>query len=491
VNEIDYAPDASPLTPGVLTSVSDFVPLVSGSYGIGAGTVTESYSAPLASSDVIGSALVKNKAGTVILYAGTTGKLYQATGTTGWTDRSAKAYSTASTGTWEFVQFGDTTYAANGADTLQKASGGAFADVATAPIARTIISHENALIALNLSTDTAGWARSDTGSDTFTVTAANDADSGTFLQGSGPITAGTTFGSLAIAFKGDWMYGGRFVGDIDEKVRWDTIDRVGCVGQHAHISTENGLIFVSNRDILLFDGSAPRSIADKVRRAFFQQINPAQRANIWITHDEVDRIIYIWYPVVNSGQNYPTRALAYNYHTGKWGSFNSISSAFVTYDYVRCPVRGANYTDYITVGSGIISTNSKLSVNAVFASASSTGKLVNYPRSSGATRSGTPSMTTAFMGQPNKDSRLTRLYLVADGNTGNAHPTSASVTTYNSAFDLTTAVTKTWAVSGRDTVDGLSDGRFHQATISWPAANATNTEIAAMVPVIVPTSGGR
>ena len=44
-------------------------------------------------------------------------------------------------------------------------------------------------------------------------------------------------------------------GDVDEKVRWDTLARgIGCCGQHAHISCELGIIFVSNRDILLYDG---------------------------------------------------------------------------------------------------------------------------------------------------------------------------------------------------------------------------------------------
>lgn len=483
--DLDFAPDQSPHTPGNLTSISDFMPTVSGSYATTPGPIQESYSAPVASTDVIGSAVVKNKAGSALLYAGTRAKLLQANGTTGWTDRSAKAYSTAATGTWEFLQFGDTTYAANGADTIQKASGGAFADTATAPIARSIIAHENAIIALNLSTDSAGWARSDTGSDTFTVTASNDADSGTFLSGSGPVTAGTTFGNLAIAWKGDWMYGGRFVGDVDEKIRWDSLARgVGCCGQHAHISTEIGIIFVSNRDILLFDGSSPRSIADKVRKWFFGQLDPTQRANIWITHDEIDRCIYIWYPP--SGSTYPTAALAYNYHSGKWGRLSSISSTANTFSYVRCPVRGANYTDYIAVG-GMNSAANTLSANAVFATnaSSSAGRLVNFSRNNTlVSRSGAPAMTSGYLGQADRDSRFDGLYIVPETDNWALAPASATATTWGPSLyqGIPPAFFTPAAIDGNYNINLNAEGRFHRIAITWTSGSGNNTEIRSFVP---------
>lgn len=479
--ELDFAPDNSPHTPGNLTSISDFAPMVSGSYATTPGPVAEGYTSFL--TDVVGAGVVKNKAGTAYLYAGTTAALWQANGTTGWTDRSGKAYSTASTGTWEFLQYGDTTYAANGADTIQKATGGNFADTATAPVARSIIAHENAIIALNLSTDSAGWARSDTGSDTFTVTASNDADSGTFLSGSGPVTAGTTFGNLAIAWKGDWMYGGRFVGDIDEKVRWDTLARgIGCCGQHAHISTEVGIIFVTNRDIMLFDGSAPRSIADKVRRWFFGQLSSTQRANIWITHDEVDRCIYIWYPP--SGSTYPTKALVYNYHLSKWGVLSSISTSTTTYSYVRCPVRGANYTDYLAVG-GMTSNTNLLSANVVFVSASSAGKLVNFSRKNNtAIRSGAPSMTTGYIGQPDRDTRLDGLYIVPETDNWALTPSSATVTTWGESLVQTIppAFTTSATMDDRYNPRFTAEGRFHRVAINWASATGQDTEIRSIVP---------
>ena len=483
--DLDFAPDQSPHTPGNLTSISDFAPMVSGSYATTPGPVQEGYSAPLASSDVIGAALVKNKLGTALLYAGTTGKLYQANGTTGWTDRSGKAYVGSSTGTWEFVQLGDNTYAANGADVIQKAAGGAFSDVATSPTGpRSIITHENAIIAFNTPTDPASWARSDTGSDTFTVTASNDADSGTFLSGSGPVTAATTFGNLAIAWKGDWMYGGRFIGDVDEKVRWDTLARgIGCCGQHAHISCELGIIFVSNRDILLYDGSAPRSIADKVRKWFFGQLSSTQRSQIYITHDEIDRCIYIWYPP--SGSTYPTAALVYNYRSSKWGKLSSISNTGTTYSYIRCPVRGANYTDYQAVGG--MNAFTGLNANVVFGTTSSTGRLLNFPRgNTTSARSGAPSMQSGYLGQADQDSRFDKLYIVPETDQWDLAPASATATTWKSSLyqAIPPAFTTTAGIDEDYNLTIGCEGRFHRVAITWTSGSVHNTEIRSFVPRI-------
>lgn len=489
--ELDYAPDYSPFTPNVLQSVSDFVPISTGAYATTGGPTTEGYTVVASSTDVIGSAVVKTKNGTAKLYAGTASKIYQANGTTGWTDRSGTSYS--ATGTWEFLQLGDTTYAANGADTLQKATSGNFGAVSTAPIARSIITHENAIIALNLSTDSAGWARSDTGSDTFTVTAANDADSGTFLGGSGPVTAGTTWQNLAIAFKVDWMYGGRFVGDPDEKVRWDTLARgVGCVGQQAHISVEPGIIFVSNRDILLFDGDGVHSIADKVRRSFIASLSPTNKSNIVITHDETDRIIYIWFPLTND--TYPTSALAYNYKNGKWGTLKSISGS-ASYTYIRCRVQSSlgggsvNYPDYTAVGG--TTTNASASANVVWAHSSSGGRLVNYSRTPGGsgTRSGSPAMTSAIWGQQDKDSNLSRIYFVPDSLSSTVTPSSVSVITMNSTMLVTGSKTAGTDDDGNAVLNTM--GRFHYASVTWGSGLGTDVTLRSIVPQFLGDGGRR
>jgi hypothetical protein len=278
------------------------------------------------------------------------------------------------------------------------------------------------------------------------------------------------------------MYGGRFVGDVDQKVRWDTLARgIGCCGQHAHISTEVGIIFVSNRDILLFDGSAPRSIADKVRKWFFGQLSPTQRANIWITHDELDRCIYIWYPP--TGSTYPTTALAYNYHSQKWGVLSSISNTGTTVSYIRCPVRGANYTDYAAVG-GMISLNF-ISANVVFGTASGAGRLLNFSRSNTvATRSGAPAMTTGFVGQPDQDSRLDGFYIVPENDAWLLTPASATVTTWGESFysAIPPAKLTTATIDDRFNPRFTTEGRFHKIAITWASANVNNTEIRSIVP---------
>ena len=447
-------------------------------------TVPAGYSV-FSGSDVIGCAIVKNNSGTSLMCAGTATKLYQTNGTTGWTDRSGKTYSATS---WSFAQFGDKTIAANGGDTLQVATGGSFADIATAPAAKIVVVHENAVLAFNTSANPDGWYRSDTGDHTnWTVAAANDVDSGNLRGGvGGPIVAATVYGSYAIAWKSSAMYVGVFTGGAggaaDPKIRWDFAPggkSIGCVGQDAHVETDVGIFFVSNRDIMLYDGGRPRSIARKVRKTFFASL--VHRENIFLTHNEIERCIYIWYA---SSGTYPNKALIYNYETDKWGSLNTLSNATnLAMSYARCPVRDANYTDYTAVSG--IATNSGLECNAVWVSPTngSGTRLVNYAASAAATRNGGPSVTTGYFGNPAQDSTLQRVMVIEE--TGLATiPSTFTGFSYDSSLSNATSFSGTIDTLGHG--DIVRQGRFFQCTFAWTSSAAAGQELKDLLPQLVP-----
>lgn len=489
---LDFAPDANRLLPGVLSSVTSLVPTVNQTYKPSAAPFTEGYATAVASTEVIGSAIVKNAAGTALLYAGTTAKLLQANGTTGWTDRSGTTYSGSSTGSWSFAQDGDNTLAANGVDKIQKATGGSFADLnSSAPTAKIVIMHELAALAFNTSSAPDGWYRSDTGDVTnWTASAANDVDTGNLRGGgTGPVTAANVWGSYAIAWKQNAMYAGVFNagaigGTADAKIRWDFVPGgagIGCVGQHAHITTDIGLIFVSDRDIFVYDGSRPLSIAKKVRRYFFR--NAVSKSQIFITHNEIERNIYIWFAISST---YPTRALVYNYEQDLWGELDDISNQSDTYTYVRAPVRNANYTDYTAVGG--IATNTGLECNATWAHASdgSGSRLVNFAASKGAVRTVQPALTTGIIGRKDRDSRWTKLVIL-----GASNPTpTLSTAAGNIYLSVNAAAGSNW--TGGVGVDGhahmVVDARLLDATLTWSAnASASSSEIADILPQSTPT----
>lgn len=484
---LDYAPDFPKNSPGIITAMAEWFPTVNDTYKQTPVPLTDNFSSP--GPEVTGSALVKTKSGQVLIYAGTGSKIYQGNGATSWTDRSGTSYSASDT--WQFAQFGDITLAANGNDFIQQATGIAFSDIATSPKAKIVFIHENGVIAANTSADPAGWYRSDTGDPTnWTATAANDVDSGTLAGGvGGPITAGTVLGNLAILWKSSAMYGGLFVGDVDEKIRWQMISpKIGCVGINAFIETELGIIFVSERDVMLFDGSRPRSIADKIRKALITAIN-SNRKNVFLTHDEIERCVYIWYPT--GSDTYPTRAIIYNYRTGKWGARTSVTSTTVSTTYLRCPVQNSNYTDMVATGG--IATNPFRQANFAWGSGAG-GRLLNFAYQVGsATRPVAPSMSTGYIGRPDQDSTLVRLRIINE-NVGEPVATFAGFS-YNSTLNVSKAYTGGIDQDGNGNTN--INNRFFRADLTWPtSASVTgDAEIRDLIPEYssgsVPASGAQ
>jgi hypothetical protein len=498
---LDFAPDADRFAPGVLTDIADWVPTNRDAYAVANPPFLEGYSTPVANADVIGSAVVKPTSGTPILFAGTTSKLLRANGTTGWTDRSAYTYSAADT--WSFAQWSDITFAANGINTIQGATyPNAFADIAaTAPTAKIVVVHENALVAFNTVGVPDGWYRSDTGDPTnWTPAAANDVDSGVLRGGvGGPIVGATVFGPLLIAWKRSGMYSGLYTGGAggtaDPKIRWDFVPGgmgVGLIAQHAFAETDIGLIFVSQRDIMVFDGGRPRSIANKLRNWFFGRFatTSTQWSNVFMTHNEVERNVYIW----NNGNgaasaSFCQKALVYNYQTGKWGYLSTISNGTDgTNDYVRCGVRNANVVDWLSIGG--MDTVTK-DCNPVWVSphAGTGGRLANFRKSSGTTYLNGPTVTTGLIGKPDRDTSWNRVLQVG-GNI--AAPKVSSVV--GSVYDdmLTSSPITNGGVDALGQPNLNTTGRYIQAALTWTVPTvSTKPELNDLVFQSGDTSGRR
>jgi hypothetical protein len=484
---LDYAPDADIKTPGLIRRLSNFVPTPYNTYTPAPAPLIESYATPLANSDVVGSALIKNAAGGQILYAGTTGKLWKAGGVATFLDVSGAAYTTGGN-TWSFAQYSNQTIAANGADNMQVSTGGNFSNLsASAPSAKIVVIHENAAVAFNTVSAPDGWYRSDTGDVTnWTASAANDVDTGNLRGVGGQIVAATVYGPLVLAWKTNAMYAGLFAGGaggaLDPKIRWDFVPGgtgVGCVAQHAHIETEIGVIFVSDRDIMVFDGGRPRSItANKVRNYFYRFF--VSRNQCFITHNEIERNIFIWYAISGT---FPTRALVFNYDTGHWGELSTVSTALTAYDYVRCPVRGVNYTDYTSVG-GIIP-NSGLEANVVWLSphAGTGAVLANFAASKQQIPATGPQMVTGVWGNAQQDSTWTKILQI--GGTNGTPTISSGILGVYPNSTLSAPASVTGAVGPDGQLDVVANGRYMSATINW-AASGTVHEVSDLVPQQTP-----
>lgn len=483
---MDFAPDYPQKTPDILTSISDFVPTLNDTYAIAPAPTTEAFTTPVVGQDVLGAFIGVDTTGTRRLFAGTSAKLLKTFGASSWTDLSGTAYAGSN---WCFTQYQDRTIAANGVDKLQSSSsGGSFADLSsTAPRAKIVFAHQEALVALNVNGGPANWYRSDTGDPTnWTKSGSNDVDTGVFSSGTGGCTAGREWNGLALAWKADQMFRGIYVGSLDEKIRWDQVGSgFGCVALNAHIATEVGVIFVSNRDILLYDGTIPRSIADKVRKAFFSNLSPAAASHIFLTHNEIRRQIYIWIPtssgVVCNG------AWVYNYRTGKWGQQTNINDSAQVFSFssISCPVVGANYADYTAIGGA---TNTGLDCNVVFAKPTGGAKLVNF--SNVASRGSPATLVSGYFGDPTKDQTLSRV-LVMKETAGTADkPSALSVDAYVEPSMLNVR-TVTGSIDDYGNGNCNARGKYFRATFTWASSAAAGTEYSRMIPQFLAPGGGR
>jgi hypothetical protein len=262
------------------------------------------------------------------------------------------------------------------------------------------------------------------------------------------------------------MYAGTYVGNADpdqDVLRWQLVSGdVGCVGQWAWVSTDVGIVFVSERDIMLFNGSRPVSIADKVRRTFIAAA-ATNRSRIYLTHDEARNHVYVW--ISPSGQTYNTQAWVWNYRTDQWGRLATLNdSTGYSAGAGRVPVRNANYQDYVALGG---TTNTSEICNLFFDS--SAHRLVNLASTS-YTASGL--LKTGFFGRADRDTTLHRVHLISDQYTTYGNANTLLVNAYDPGKVATQSLT-VLSMGNSAYWDVHNTARWFEMTVTSPAAAGT------------------
>lgn len=512
---MDYAPDQPLRTPDVLMDVSNLVPDVSGNYVTAPVTFEFQTLTSTGSTDFVLAAATFRDLNETANYAfyGTGAKIYNDANTS----VSATSYSVTANGSWSFCSFGDAILAANGVSKIQATTSmgsAAFTDITSAPQAKIVFEHQNAVVALNMSGNADGWACSDTGDYTvWTPAAGNFADSGDLFGGiGGPLTAGTTWDRLAVAFKANATYIGERVEEIDQAIHWEKLsDTIGCPAINGWIKTEMGLIFVSQSDILIYDGSKPRSIADaRVRRAFNRRV-PYYRNRIFLTHDDIEKNVYFWHNSQPQVDAYADSAFVFNYKSGKWGKVDTIQTNGTSYVQARCPLVGAVGTNFYAFGatgpggSQTLQGNSAGSNHLIIHKSPGSLRACLAYRSTGSSgsaivrdsTSGKPSFTTGYIGQHDVDSTLGRFWVVTESfdfgsgvtPTGsNVIPESATVTVIKE--DLSTRTSGNAKVNATGMIDCVEQGRYFQVKPVWPTSIMRQT-VSLMQPEFIRQTKGR
>lgn len=323
VQLLGFAPDADPTIKGVLTACSGVVPSLKGLKG--APTPVSAGMATLAAT-CQGAAVLAKLDGTNRFFAGTGVKLYEG-GSSTWADVSrAAAYTMSGAQRWRFAQFGNTSIAANGADTMQASvSAGAFSCIPGAPIAAITETVGAFVFGANTSagSNIVQWSGINNYA-TWVASIATQSGSDTLTATSGAITAIKRFGNALIVYKRDSMFLGVYVGPPNV---W-TINSNQIVGNAGAISQESVVnigtsenpkhIFMGIDNFYLYDGAKPVPIGtNRVKNAVFNVLLQSRASACTALHDKANTLVYFFYPLTDS--NNPDKCVVYNYRTDMWG----------------------------------------------------------------------------------------------------------------------------------------------------------------------------
>lgn len=317
---LGYAPDADPTIMGVLTQCSGVVPSLKGMKGAPSPVVT-----PMAAlaATCQGAAVAVKLDGTTRLLAGSGIKLYEAAVSV-WSDVSrAASYTATSTARWRFAQYGNVSLAANGADTIQASTSGAFSCISGAPVAAIVEVVGSFAIAFNLSSNAHGWHCSANGNQAnWSVAVSTQSTIGVLTATPGAITAGKRFGTSVVAYKKDSMYLGINVGPPNV---WEfnlIPGEAGAMSQEAvvNIGTPDNSkhIFMGSDDFYIYDGSRPVPIGtNRIKETVYSALLQSRSYACAALHDRPNTRVYFYYPVADSVL--PDRCVVYNYRTDRWG----------------------------------------------------------------------------------------------------------------------------------------------------------------------------
>lgn len=458
---IGFAPDADVTTPGLLTGCSNLIPYLNGMEG--GPEPTTPASTPALASACLGAAVVTKLDDTRRIIAGAATKLYELSAGA-WSDVSRAAVYNGGVDTrWAITQFGNTTLCANRADVIQRSTGAAFADIATAPKAEIIFTVGAFVMALNVNDGSEkpdGWACCAAFDETsWAPSLATQATAGRLVATAGRLTAGMRLGEYAIAYKQKSIYLGQYVG---APTVWNWIQvpggEAGCIGKEAICDIGGAHFFVGDDNIWIFDGTRPVPVADGfVRQYFFDNSNPSYRYRTICVFDRQKNLVWVFYPSASSQT--PDSALVYHVTAKKWGVANRSIEAALNY------VSGGVTIDGLSAISPTIDGLAAYSFDSQFWL--SGGKSLSIFNTSHQLQamtgtSVTSSMTTGEVGDDDSVSALNKIRLRYA-----KAPLTAAVQTFiqqNSGVGFTAAATGA-VVDGK--FDLRQSARWHKATFTF------------------------
>ncbi|MGH8014154.1 MAG: hypothetical protein ACREQ4_16810 [Candidatus Binataceae bacterium] len=321
-----FAPDLSPLTPGLLRATDAVYPTVKGYRALPALVSI----APALPSACVGAYLAKYLAsGIDNVFAGTAAHLYLLQAGAFVENDGGQNFNAPS---WSFAQFGNDTIATDLNDVPQvSANGAAFTALGGGPPNAAIVAATNNFVFLlnwgDANSNKIGW--SGIGNDALWSFNIADQSGNIQLQTTpGPITAGLDLQNQIIAYKGSSVYAGTYSGNVS--VIWGfapITDATGVAARSCVINLGDRHIFVGPDDFYICDGYSVANIPENpIKEWFFGLLDATYAANVVGRYDQVNRIVYWHFPSITANPR-GTRDhwVAWNSRINKWAMGSSLS----------------------------------------------------------------------------------------------------------------------------------------------------------------------
>jgi hypothetical protein len=324
-----FAPDANPLTPGILVSASGVYPSETG--GIRAIPTATPFSAALAG-QCLGMFSYQNLTSSFRTIGATSTKLYELE-VTSWNDVSKAGDYTGSS--WNFAAWGNYILAVNGDDIIQvqETSLSDFADLAGSPIAKYITTAQNFVITANIGAvygNRVQWCAQGDHTD-WVASASTQAGYMDLSDTPGEITGLARLGDDFIVFKDRNLYHATYIGP---PFIW-SFRRVpaycGAPSQTSIVELENGVYFVGMDDFYVYDGSIPKRIGQGVRHWFLGRVDRNYQSKVMGAYDGIRRLLFWFYPTAADGTSALVEGLVYDWQTQRWGRIVQTVEAVLTH----------------------------------------------------------------------------------------------------------------------------------------------------------------
>lgn len=308
---IDFAPDADPITPGILLETSNLMPTAKGYRGYPRLTP---YSANSLSTPCLG-AFASLIGDNIVILIGTADKLYYLNGRT-LTDSGLTPTSIA--GRWRFDQYAGEVVAVNGINAPYSYDGSTFGNLAgSPPVASIVQATEYGLFLIYA--NSSDWITS-LNSHIWTPSIATQTVTGTIRKGSGNITAAHRLrGGIAIYKRKNLVFG-QFT---NPPFFWDfgngISDQVGAPGQEAVANVGDAHYFPGPDDFYVFDGFSLQRVPNNLKEWFFSKLNQKLAYLICARWDQKRSLIFWHFPSINASPETSLDSwICLNLRTGKW-----------------------------------------------------------------------------------------------------------------------------------------------------------------------------